>query len=96
MERAHARVTDPDTSKAAAAAINPEVQQGRVIHVARTVLGDFTQEEMSTYLRDTGSRTRTAINELETKGVVAKTGEKRMTRKGRKANVYALTEEAEK
>ena len=96
-ERGSVRATDPNTSQWAADSItDTTTSQDFVLMVLRdfTRPGPFTLA--SVVARTTGvlspARARTAIRELQDKGLIEETGEYTITPSGRKARLLALTD----
>lgn len=96
--KAYARKTDPVTSWAAAAGINETQLNRNRSAVIGFMLSRKTaiQEEAAAHLERwenmTPQRTRTVFSDLYREGILTKTGEKRPTKRGRMADVYALAE----
>lgn len=79
-ERAHARLTDPQTSHQAADAITPDLPalQARVADYARRAgPGGFTDAQMEDDLDDQGSTYRTRRRELAARNIVIDSGQTR-------------------
>ena len=96
-ERCSVRANDPDTSQWAADSIqDATTSQDFVLMVLRdfTRPGPFTLA--SVVAHTTGvlspSRARTAVRELQDKGLIEETGEYTLTPSGRRARLLALTD----
>lgn len=96
-ERGSVRANDPDTSQWAADSIqDATTSQDFVLMVLRdfTHPGPFTLA--SVVAHTTGvlspSRARTAVRELQDKGLIEETGEYTLTPSGRRARLLALTD----
>lgn len=97
-QEAYARLSDPVSSWIAAAGIDAaQINKNRAA-VIGFLLARHTaiQEEASTHLEKyegmTPQRTRTVFSDLYKEGILTKTGQKRPTKHGRMADVYALAE----
>ena len=96
-ERGSVRTNDPDTSQWAADSItDATTSQAVVLKALRAIqppmftLGDV---ERYTYRILSPSRARTAVRELQDKGLIAETGRYWTTPSGRKARLLALTKQ---
>ncbi|MBO3663703.1 hypothetical protein [Microbacterium stercoris] len=107
-DSARARVTDPETSHAAADSITTEGREAselEVIAILRDASGPLSSEQIETRHLNrawqgtapttwAGSRLRTALKQLADDGHVVQDGETR-TRKGRRAIAWRLTIEGD-
>lgn len=97
-ERGSVRATDPDTSQWAADSItDATTSQDFVLMVLRafTRPGPFT---LTNVVANTAgvlspSRARTAVRELQDKGLIEETGKYAITASGRRARLLSLTEQ---
>lgn len=96
-ERGSVRATDPDTSQWAADSIqDATTSQGIVLDILRRfpegtqfILADV---EHITSPSLSPSRARTAVRELQDKGLIEETGDYTLTPSGRKARLLTLTD----
>lgn len=92
----YVRNTDPLESWLAAQKIDAEKinKNKKAVLTYIQAKGTSTQQEAEQYCAQyhdmTPQRTRTTFHDLETDGIINKTGENRLTNRGRKAAVYAL------
>lgn len=84
------RSTDPTTSVDAGRAANLSRSQEMVLEFMSGSGRDWTQGELERWLDGSPSRIRSAVSELESRGLVEPTGETRPTRYGRQAQVYRV------
>lgn len=82
------RSTDPVTSQDAGREVNLYRSQEVVYELMLRSERDWTQGELEFQFTYTPQRVRSAVSELREKGLVELTGEQRITRHGRKADVY--------
>jgi hypothetical protein len=95
-ERAHARATDPETSRDAAASVSSEKIRGGRLLIYRTLVdfGPMIDDEIYGFsavraeLSPSGARTRRS--ELVSRGLVVDSGARKTTRSGRQAIVWAV------
>lgn len=97
VETAHARATDPDTSREAAEAITPRMRelQARVLTYAATEgVAGFTDRDLEAAMGDSGSTWRTRRAELTAKGFIMDSGcRQTYPPKGRRHIVWQVTAE---
>ncbi|QIK64112.1 MarR family transcriptional regulator [Leucobacter viscericola] len=85
------RASDPVTSVDAGRSVNVNASQAAVLEaIERTMDHGITQGALEEFLSGTWSpsRIRSAVSELEDRGLVEATGETRATVYGRQARVY--------
>lgn len=96
-ERGSVRATDPDTSQWAADSITDTTTSQAVVLIAirDKRLRMFTLSEIvdATKVILSPSRARTAVRELQDKGLIEETGEYALTPSGRKARLLTLTKQ---
>lgn len=96
-ERGSVRANDPVTSQWAADSItNTTYSQGVVLRsVRKASLPTFTLAAVELVTRGflSPSRARTAVRELQDKGLIEETGEYATTASGRRARLLTLTEQ---
>ena len=94
-ERGSVRTNDPVTSQWAADSIaNTLPSQAEVMRaIRRSGRSTFTLADVERFTRDTlsPSRARTAVRELQDKGLIEETGKYAITLSGRRARLLALT-----
>lgn len=98
LQQAHARRTDPDTSRAAAASVaDLSAQQRLVLQVLREIgpstderLADYWQRRDVSSISPSGLRTRRA--ELTSAGLVVDTGQRAITDAGRDSIVWVAVQ----
>lgn len=96
-ERGSVRATDPVTSQWAADSIaDASTSQGVVLKRVResNAPGAFTLADVERFTAGTlsPSRARTAVRELQDKGLIVETGRFELTASGRRARLLALTD----
>lgn len=83
------RKSDPVTSVVAGRAAKLHDSQAYVLEFMRLEPVEYTQGELETYFNDwSPSRIRSAVSELVAMGLVEKTGGTRLTKRGRRAELY--------
>jgi hypothetical protein len=87
----HARTTDPDTSHAAAAAVDYAKQARQVLTVYAGGLS--LTDHQAYYLAGLDGLARQRCSDLRAKGLIAWTGHKAMTPSGRLAGTCTITPE---
>lgn len=96
-ERGSVRATDPNTSQWAADSItNTLPSQAEVVSaIRRSGRVTFTLADVERFTRDilSPSRARTAVRELQDKGLIEETGKYAITASGRRARLLTLTEQ---
>lgn len=96
-ERGSVRATDPVTSQWAADSITNTLPSQNIVlrHVRKAALPAFTLASVEQMTRGylSPSRARTAVRELQDKGLIEETGEYTLTPSGRKARLLTLTKQ---
>lgn len=93
MFGAHARRSDPETSKQAAISMSEERVsrlEGLVVQ-ALSELGPATAEEVCTWLEEDKQHMTPRFRPLEEKGLIERSGLRRPNRSGRMAEMWRLT-----
>lgn len=97
-QTAYARLSDPVSSWAAAAGIDTaQINKNRAAVIGfmlaqHTAIQEEAADHLERYEHMTPQRTRTVFSDLYKEGILTKTGQKRPTKHGRMADVYALAE----
>ena len=95
-ERGSVRANDPDTSQWAADSVTDTFpSQAEVLSaIRRPGRTTFTLADVERFTRDvlSPSRARTAVRELQDKGLIEETGKYALTTSGRRARLLTLTE----
>ena len=96
-ERGSVRADDPVTSQwAADSIVDTFPSQAEVVSVIRrSCRTTFTLADVERFTRDilSPSRARTAVRELQDKGLIEETGKYAITASGRRARLLTLTEQ---
>jgi DNA-binding MarR family transcriptional regulator len=96
-ERGSVRATDPDTSQWAADSITDTTTSQAVVLIAirdkRLVMFTLSEIVDATKVILSPSRARTAVRELQDKGLIEETGEYALTPSGRRARLLTLTKQ---
>jgi len=91
------RTNDPDTSRRAAASVEPHLTeiQAQVLHLIKLAgAKGLTDEELSRQYGTFGSTARTRRAELAQKGLVVETKQKRRLQSGQQGRVWISREHA--
>jgi len=98
MNSAHARNSDPITSHKAADSVNNITDlQNRILQLFESAKNGYTDEELvrqyakdfGSYFPSSDSSIRSRRHELEVKGFLRDSGQKRLTKMGRESVVWA-------
>jgi len=96
-ERGSVRTGDPVTSQWAADSITNTLPSQNIVlrHVRKAALPAFTLASVEQMTRGSlsPSRARTAVRELQDKGLIEETGEYMLTPSGRRARLLTLTKQ---